>query len=207
MKIVVIGATGGTGKEVVEQGLAAGHDVTAIVRNPATFTVQLKNLEVVQGDVLKTDLRDAFVDKDVVVSALGVHQRAPTVVYSQGVINIINAMMQVGMRRLICISASGLDPGPLWQRLIAKPLLWAMFKDGYRDMARMEAEVRKRSDLDWTIVRPPRLTDKLMTGHYKISIDKHLNSGRQLSRADLAHYILGHISDCKTYRVLVEIAY
>jgi hypothetical protein len=79
-------------------------------------------LEVVQGDVLKTDLRDGFVGKDVVASALGVHERAPTVVYSQGVINIIIALMQVGMRRLICISASGLDPGPLWQRLIVKPL-------------------------------------------------------------------------------------
>lgn len=207
MKIVVIGAAGGTGKQLVEQGLATGHDVTAVVRNPAALTIQHQNLEVVQGDVLKTDLQVALAGKDAVISALGVHNRAPTVVYSQGVTNIINAMRQVGMRRFLCVSASGLDPGPLWQRLIAKPLLWAVFKDGYTDMARMEAEIQKQDNLDWTIVRPPRLSDKSVTGQYKVSIDNHLNSGWQLSRADLAHYILGHLNDCKTYKALVEIAY
>lgn len=208
MKIVVIGATGGTGKQLVEQGIAAGHEMTAVIRNPAaSLTIQHKNLEIIQGDVLKTHLEPMLKGNDVVMSVLGVHSRAPTVVYSQGVTNIINAMVRVGIRRLICVSASGLDPGPLWQRLIAKPLLWALLKEGYTDMTRMEAEIRKHNDLDWTIVRPPRLTDNPVTGQYKVSINKHLSSGWQLSRADLAHYILGHIDDHKTYRAMVEVAY
>src|SRR5262245_24064602 len=125
MKIVVFGAQGGIGTHVVEQALTAGHEVTAIVRRPSAMTLQHKRLEIMQGDVLDAaSFQAAVVGKDAVVSALGVRNRAPTTVYSQGVANIIQAMGAAGVRRLICVSASGLDPGPLWQRVIAKPMLW-----------------------------------------------------------------------------------
>lgn len=115
-------------------------------------------------------------------------------------------MRYAGVQRFMCVSASGLDPGPIWQRLVAKPLLWALFKEGYTDMRRMEAEVRTY-DLEWTIVRPPRLTDDHLSGQYKLAINTHLKSGWKLSRADLAHYLLTHVDDAKTYRAIVEIAH
>jgi putative NADH-flavin reductase len=133
----------------------------------------------------------AIAGKDAVISALGVTSRAPTTVYSEGIANILRAMRASGVRRLICISAGGLDPGPLWQRWIAKPLLWLAFKNGYSDMARMEVEVRE-SGLDWTIIRPPRLTDDAQTGRYQIAINQHLSRGWKINRADLADYIVKH---------------
>jgi hypothetical protein len=115
-------------------------------------------------------------------------------------------MRQAGIRRLIGISASGLDPGPLWQRVIAKPLLWYFFKEGYSDMVRMEDEIRA-SGLEWTIVRPPRLTDGARTGKYISAINKHLTRGSTISRADLADFTLKLLNDPASYGALIEVAH
>lgn len=207
MKIVVFGATGGTGREVVAQALAAGHQVTAVARNPAAVTLQHPLLQVLQGDVLSPEtLAQAIAGKDVVVSAIGVRNRDATKIYSVGLKNILLAMQAAKVRRLICVSASGLDPGPKIQNLIAKPLLWRVFKEGYTDMLQMEVIVRA-SDIDWTIVRPPRLTDETRTGKYHVSVRKQLTHGWKISRADLADYIVKHLNDPATLRAMVEIAY
>jgi putative NADH-flavin reductase len=144
--------------------------------------------------------------QDAVVSALGVTTREPTTLYSQGNANIMRAMQAAGARRIICISASGLDSGPLWQRLIAKPLLWLFLKNMYSDLVRMETVV-KDSGLDWTIIRPPRMTDNPRTGQYHVAVNQHLSPGLKISRADLADYIVKHLDDSATYCGLVEIAY
>src|ERR1041385_4194987 len=159
MKIIVFGANGGIGSKVVEQALAAGYQVTAVVRRPASISIQHPQLKVVQGDVLKPDTIQApMAGQDAVISALGVTVNEPTTVYSQGVANIIRAMQANGVQRLMCISASGLDPGPLYQKIIAKLFLWRAFKHSYTDLVRMEAFVNA-SSVNWTIVPPPRLTD------------------------------------------------
>ncbi|MEP6986962.1 MAG: SDR family oxidoreductase [Chloroflexota bacterium] len=208
MKIIVFGANGGIGSKVVEQALEAGHQVTAVVRRPESITLQHPLLKVVQGNVLKYDtVQSAMVGQDVVISAIGVTVNEPTTVYSGGVANIIKAMQAHNVKRLMCISASGLDPGPLYQKVIAKLFLWRAFKHSYTDLVRMEAEVSANNSLNWTIVRPPRLTDKERTGHYKIAINKHLPNGLMLSRSDTADYMLTHLNDQQTYRGLVEIAY
>lgn len=116
-------------------------------------------------------------------------------------------MRAAGARRLLCVSASGLDPGPWWQQWIAKPILWRVLGNMYADLVRMETAVRAAADLDWTIVRPPRLTDKPRVGVYQIALNRHLSHGSQLSRADVADYMLSHLSDAASYRALVEIAY
>ena len=207
MKIIVFGANGGIGSKVVEQALEEGHQVTAVVRRPASISIQHPQLKVVQGDVLKPDtIQAAMAGQDAVISSLGVTINEPTTVYSQGVANIIRAMQANGVQRLMCISASGLDPGPLYQKIIAKLFLWRAFKHSYTDLVRMEAIVNA-SSVNWTIVRPPRLTDKERTGHYKIAINKHLANGLMLSRADTADYMLKHLNDPQTYHGLVEIAY
>ena len=207
MKIIVFGATGGTGREVVIQVLSAGHQVTAVVRTPSRLTIQHEHLNILQGDILEPQtFCQAMVGQDVVVSAIGVADRAPTKIYSVGLMNILMAMHDANVRRLICVSASGLDPGPLVQKLIAKPLLWTLFKEGYTDMLNMEIIVRA-SPVDWTILRPPRLTDDPRTGKYNVAVKKPLTHGWKISRADLADYIVTHLNDPLIHQAMVEIAY
>ncbi len=207
MKIIVFGANGGIGSKVVQQGLAEGHQMTAVVRRPESITIQHPQLKVVQGDVLKPETIQApMAGQDAVISAIGITKNEPTTVYSGGIANIIRAMQATGVQRLMCISASGLDPGPLYQKIAARLFLWTLFKHSYTDLVRMEAVV-SASSVNWTIVRPPRLTDKERTGHYKIAVNKHLPNGFMLSRADTADYMLKHLTDAVTYRGLVEIAY
>lgn len=207
MKIVVFGATGGIGQQAVEQALADGHEVTAVARRPAAITIQHPRLEVVAGDVLQpATIGQAVAGKDTVLSALGARDRGPTTVYSEGVANIMKAMQSARVRRIICVSASGLEPGPLVQRLFAKPLLWAFLKNMYTDLVQMETLV-KRSSLDWTIIRPPRLTGGPRTGHYQIATNRQLSRIWTISRADVADYMLTHLTDPVSYCGVVEIAY
>ena len=207
MKLVVFGSTGGIGAQVVAQALAGGHVVTAVARHLSAITLRHEHLEVVQGDVLEPgSISGAIAGKDVVISAIGARDRAPTTVYSQGVANMIQAMQFAGVHRLFCISASGLEPGPLWQRLIAKPILWTVLKEMYSDLVRMEAVV-KRSPIDWTILRPPRLTDGPRTGHYQVALNQHLRRCLVISRADVADYILRNLDNAESGCAVVELAY
>jgi putative NADH-flavin reductase len=207
VKIAVFGSTGGTGREVVRQALNAGHSVTAVARTPAALTLQHDRLRVLRGDVLAPEtLPQVVAEQDVVVFSVGAADRSPTKIYSVGVMNVLFAMRAAQVRRLICVSASGLDPGALVQKLIAKPLLWWVFRNGYTDMSHMEIIVRA-SDMDWTILRPPRLTNGELVGKYKVAINEQLSNGWLLSRADLADYIVKHLHDPAIHRAVVELAY
>lgn len=207
MKIVVFGATGGTGREVVIQALAAGHDVTALARNPAALDIQHERLEILQGDVMVAEtVARAVAGRDVVISALGTSNRGATKVYSAGLMNIIGAMQTFKVKRLICVSATGLDPGNMIQKVIAKLILWRIFKGGYTDMLQME-HIVQASDVDWTIVRPPQLTDTPRTGTYQVAVTKQLPNAWKISRADLADYIVKHLTDTAISRKMVEVGY
>jgi putative NADH-flavin reductase len=207
MKLAVFGSTGGIGAQVVEQALAAGHTVTAVARHASAIELRHANLEIVDGDVLEPQtIREAITGKEAVVSAIGVRDRAPTTLYSEGVANIIRIMQSGHAQRLMCVSASGLEPGPFWQRWIAKPILWAVFKEMYSDLVRMETVV-ERSHVNWTILRPPRLTNGPCTGKYQVGLNRHLSPGLIISRSDLAEYIVSHLSDPATYCARVEVAY
>jgi putative NADH-flavin reductase len=126
-------------------------------------------------------------------------------VYSTGIANMVRAMQEACVRRLLSISASALDPGPFLQRVAARLILQRLFGYAYADMARMEAELSK-SHLDWTVIRPPRLTNGPRTGRYHTAGKKHLPGGWAVSRANLADYLVTHLADPTTYRAWVEIA-
>jgi len=209
-EIIVFGATGGTGKFVVEQALKAGFQVTVIVRNPGDFTLSDKNLEIIKGDVLQpTTFENAVKGKDAVISCLGSNRKEPTTVYSQGVSNIAKAMGKAGIRRIICISAGAVIVPPNSSfiiKFVVKNILQRLFKHIYADMLRMEA-ILSKSDLDWTVIRAPRLTNNKRTGKYRIAINEHLSKPSSISRADLADYIVTHLRDEKTFKAKAEVCY
>lgn len=211
MRMVVFGPTGGTGREVVLRALAAGHEVTAFARRPQALAIRHQRLAVVEGDVLQRDaVADALADASMhaVVSALGVHHRGPTTVYSAGTAHIVAAMRTTGIRRLICLSSAGVTPNPafsLIQSFLVDLIVDRLYPRIYADMRQMEALLRA-SDLDWTIVRAPGLTDGRRTGNYVSTVDRHVPRQRSLSRADVADYILTHLRDPETHRASVELA-
>ncbi|MFE4605154.1 NAD(P)-dependent oxidoreductase [Kitasatospora indigofera] len=220
MRLALFGATGGTGARLLAQALAAGHQVTAVVRDPARVAHPAPTgpgsagasdaLTLVPGDVLDPGAwAHALAGQDAVLSCLGsTDRRHPTTVYSQGTRNILGAMRGAGVGRLLCLSSAGLEiaPGtPLPQRLVTRLVVQRLYRHGYADMARMEALV-KESDIAWTVVRPPMLTDGPLRRRYRTAVDGPLADGKPLSRADLADYLLTRVDDRSTWRTVVEIA-
>ena len=212
MKRVVYGATGGTGRCIVEQALASGHDVTAVVRNPEGLPLRHDRLRVIRTDVFQSaEIELQMAGAEAVLSALGPHSyRAQTTVCARAIESILGAMRETGVRRLACISAApvgsvGKEDTRLY-RFVARPLLRAVFKGLYEDLAVMEGEVR-RSGIHWTIFRPPRLTDRPRTGRYRIGRDQNVVGGNSISRADLAEAMLGSLKDPASIRMTIGVAY
>jgi putative NADH-flavin reductase len=208
MKLILFGATGGIGRETVRQALDAGHTVTAAARRPAAITLTHERLTVVRGDVTDSASVTALMPgHDAAISTIGEINHEPTTLFSSGLRNIMAAMTVTGIKRLICISANGLEPGgPPVIRSIIKSLLWRAFREHYIDLVRMEAVI-KASDLNWTILRPPMLINGPHKSTYHIAINKPLPSSWSISRADVADFIVHHLADAATYKAVVELAY
>ncbi|WP_232662151.1 NAD(P)-dependent oxidoreductase [Pseudonocardia sp. TRM90224] len=198
MKIVVLGPTGGTGEQVLRQAVAAGHDVTALARRPEA--VAEPGVDVRKGDVLDpASLQGVFDGADAVLSALGARSgRAPTEIYSRGIRNVRAAMAEVGVRRLVVLSAvpaSRPEEKTFLERWVVHRLLHLLFGGGYDDLRRMEADLRAADDVDWTVIRPPRLLDGPATGTYRSSVDGPLRGAADIRRADLAAAMLDAVED------------
>ncbi|APU12759.1 putative NADH-flavin reductase [Actinoalloteichus sp. GBA129-24] len=210
MKITVLGATGGTGLEVVGQACAAGHDVIAVVRDPAGITLVHPRLTVVRADAMDTAaLRPAVAGRDAVVSTLGSRAgRAPTTVCTDGITAAITAMRAEGVRRLVAVSASGLatEGDDLLTRVLAKPILQRVLRHTFADMTAMEEVMRATPDLDWTIIRPPMLTNGPRSEPYRSAVDRNVPRGYRISRANLADCILRCLSERAPLAASVAIA-
>ena len=207
MKLVVFGATGGTGQHILTQALQAGHSVTAVARDPSQLAITHDQLHTVPGDVLDPATLLGCTDgADAVLSALGVGtSRSPTSVYSAGITNILHPMRQAAVRRILVISALPVTPRTevgLVQRWVAYPILYQLFGDGYADMARME-QLLHDSDTDWTIIRPPRLTNAPATGHYRTAVNEQLRRAGKISRAELAGAMLDLMQNPDAVRATV----
>ncbi|MGZ3600042.1 MAG: NAD(P)-dependent oxidoreductase [Ktedonobacterales bacterium] len=211
MKLTVFGATGGTGAYVVRMALEAGHLVTAVARNPERVDIRHENLRVLRGDVLDfASVDQAVSGQDAVISCIGsTRGQKPVTTYSAGTDNILRAMQAHGVKRFLCISANPLVVGNgdlLLDRIVLKPIVRQIFKESYADLRRMEAEVR-RSGLNWTIMRPPRLLNRPPTGRYRVAYDRNLPSGRSIARGDLAGALLRMLNDSKAIHAAVTVAY
>jgi putative NADH-flavin reductase len=211
MKVVVFGATGRTGRLLVEGALDCGHEVTAFARAPDKLGALRARVRVVQGDVLDGGLvSDAVDGQDAALVALGVamKKRDPAV-NAQGTLNVIRSMQRYGVRRLVVLSAGGTQQGPdpnlpwVFERVV-KPLF---LKRAYADLRRMETSVRQ-SELDWTIVRAAGgLTDGPARGHYRAEPGYSLPGGRRIARADVAAFMLDELERRDNVAHALAIAY
>ncbi len=210
-RIAVVGATGRTGAQVVEQGLARGHHVTALARRPEAVSQRHKNLLTARADVLDGRLAEALSGSEAVVSALGTGMsRAPTVIYSQGITNLLGAMAANAISKLAVVSAAPAGPRaeqPFLERRVAMPVLERLFGATYDDMRRMETLLRS-SAVDWVALRPPRLAGKAATGRYRLGLDatRPLSRARSLTYADLATALLDSVSRPDLYGRAVFVA-
>ncbi|GII33338.1 NAD(P)-dependent oxidoreductase [Planotetraspora mira] len=211
MRIIVFGATRGTGRHFVRLALAEGHDVVAVARKPEAVTERHPNLSVRQGDVLAPETLDVK-GADAVVFLAGPSEAGPTRLYSQGGRNVMDAMagQQDGhaARRLVVVTnALGDDPSaaPL-QRLLTRMARATALRHVHRDARLLEREILSR-DLDWTVIQPPRLTDKPATGVYRTALNDCVRGGLTISREDLAHYVLTAVTSPETIRATVGIAH
>ena len=221
MKLTIIAATGGIGRQLLEQATSAGYDVTAVARNPQNLSPA--PARAVAADLASADpaaLQPAVAGADAVLSALGPRTKADAGVAAMGTTVITQAMQAAGVRRVIVVSAAPIgtvpspgrphpprhDPGDGFiLRYLADPIVKRALRDHYADLARME-DVLRASDLDWTIVRPPRLTSKPVTARYRTAYGQNLRRGLFVSRADVAHYMLSILDQPGTFRQTIGIA-
>ena len=195
MQIAVFGATGGTGQQVVQQALAAGHSVSALVRDPSRLAAQDERLTVVEGDVLDRAKVDETVSgADAVIVSLGNTSNNPDYIVSRGTEVIVDSMTAAGKpMRLIVVSSLGVGESRDQVPFAFKMLMNTVLKKAMDDKERQEALV-KASGFDWIIVRPGGLTNGPATGSYKAGVDVKLTAG-QVSRADVAAFVLLQLDD------------
>jgi putative NADH-flavin reductase len=210
MRLVVFGATGPTGRQIVGQATAAGHHVVAVARRPEVMDVRHSLLKVARGDVMDPEsVAAAVMDAEAVLSALGAaNLKQPTKLYSQGTATIVSAMAAAGVARFIGVTAVPVAPASeksALDRYFVHPLLWRFFGGGYADMQAMERAVA-HSGCDWTIFRPPRLTNGVLTGRYRTAVGKPLPRCWTLRRADLAAVMLASLGDASLISKAVAIA-
>ncbi|RNL82188.1 NAD(P)-dependent oxidoreductase [Halostreptopolyspora alba] len=220
MRITIVAATGGIGRHLLDQAVAAGHDVTAAVRDPGRLTHEVRGVAVDLADPDPEALRSAVADSDAVLSGLGPRSGSEAGIVSRGTRAIVRAMRDTDVARLVVVSAAPVgtvpspgrpnpparDPGDgVIMRHVLAPVLKTVLRRHYTDLATME-DILRDSELEWTSARPPRLTDKPLTGTYRTAYERNIPGGHSVPRADVAHFMLGAIDRPETVRRAVGVA-
>ena len=197
MKLFILGATGGTGRHLIQQALSRGHQITALVRSPQKITRRDPKLTILTGNPLNaSELRAALHGHEAVISALGPHSPARTTAATDCARTMVSAMRDAEVQRLIIVSGALLFSSVgLLTPLFA--LVRIVFSNVARDHGAAEQLVIG-SRLQWTIARPPYLSDGPLTGGYRIREGGHPPLGLNISRADLAHFLLD-VAEKNTY--------
>lgn len=196
MKILVIGATRGIGKELLMQALDCGHRVTVLARNPEKITLCHHQLNVIKGDILDgATVNSAVRGQDAVCVTIGVPITfKPVTVFSEGILQVIKAMQEHQVERLICVTGIGAGDskghGGFLYDAIFKPLL---LRPIYADKDLQEKYIQE-SELNWVIVRPAGLTNGPRTGEYRSLTDLTGIVARRISRKDVADFIVTELA-------------
>jgi len=203
MKITIFGVTGETGRQLVEQALAAGYEVVAYIRNPSKLNINHEHLKVIQGELADEPLIESAVSgADAVISALGPRGGSKNKPITQGMQNIIAAMKKQGVRRLIITSTlSAKDPNdlPEFKTKALVNLVKFTMHDAYEDIV-SAAETVRNSDLDWTIVRLTMLNNDPKSGKAKAGYVGNGKVGTWISRADVADFMLKQVEHTEYLR-------
>ncbi|MFQ5550485.1 MAG: NAD(P)-dependent oxidoreductase [Gemmatimonadales bacterium] len=195
MKLLIFGATGSVGRQLVEQALAQGHTVTAFTRDPAKLQINHANLRVAQGDVMDfASVERAVQGQDEVLCSIGAGRKGT--IRSEGTRNIIRAMENVGVRRFVCQSTLGAGDSRGNLSFFWKYIMFGfLLRQAYADHVSQENYV-KQSHLDWTIVRPAAFTDGDRTGQYRHGFSATDKTTRlKIARADVADFMLKQLTD------------
>lgn len=209
MKIIVFGATGTVGRLVVERALCDGHSVTAFARNTDKLKIDNSKLSLVSGDAMnQTDVSSAIVGHDAVIITLGSGMKRKSLIRSQGTEMIIQAMLQHGVKRLICQSTLGVHESWnnlnfFWKRIMFGFLLRPVFLDH-----ELQETLVRNSGLDWTLVRPSAFTDEPARGAFKIGFDASEKSlSLKIPRADVAEFLKRQLLDDSYLHRAVGLSY
>jgi uncharacterized protein YbjT (DUF2867 family) len=207
MQIAILGGTGGIGGQVLSWALEAGHPVRALARSPQALAAA-PGLTVIRGDARDADAVAEVIDgAGAVVSALGPRGAKAPGLLAGAAANTVAAMQKTGARRLVCVSAAGAyiagDPHMNW---LVKAILPRVLAKQFADTRQME-DVIRAADLDWTLVRATRLTNRPGTGRYRVSPDYPPTGGWKISRADVAHFIAAVLADDGWVRAAPALAY
>jgi putative NADH-flavin reductase len=200
MNLVVFGASGGTGQEIIKQALEQGHEVTAFVRDPKKLQIKDSRLHIIEGDALKDQptIAVAIAAKDAIICALGVANSLRSAgLIAGGLAAIVPAAKKHGVRRLILISAFGVGESSRNAPLVPRLMYRLLLGDIYRDKKAGE-DIVKVSGLDWTILHPVMLTTGPKTGTCRSGERLSLKGIPKISRADVAHFALTQLAD-KTF--------
>lgn len=208
-KIALFGASGKTGQEFLKLALAKGYPVKALVRDPGKITQTHPNLEIIQGDVLHpAEVASTVSGTDVVVSLFGHVKGSPEWLQTNGTRNIVEAMQQANVRKMVSLSGGGLpyaaDKPKLPDKIIRtmmKLLVPKVLNDAIE-----HAQVLQQSNLDWIIVRAPRLTTTPAKNNYRVGW-VGVNASTQIGRADLADFILKQVEDETFIRKMPFVSY
>ncbi len=210
VKVLVLGATGATGSLVVQEALRRGHGVRALARDPRNVALG-NGVCVVCGDVLDAGaVADATKQQDAVIWAISARRsdrRSSRLnLCTEGTRNVLAAMSASGVRRLVAITSWGLGDGrdrlPLFVRRVVLPLALG---PELADKEEQEALIRQ-SDLDWTIVRPSRLTNRSATGSFRVAPRLAYRSTASIPRRDLARFLLDQLTDRSFLHSTVEVS-
>ncbi|MGB3777046.1 MAG: SDR family oxidoreductase [Tunicatimonas sp.] len=207
--IALFGGSGRTGQPFLTQALAKGYAVKALVRSPEKITTQHEHLTLVKGDVLNyDDVRNTVADTDVVVSVFGHVKGSPEWLQTNGTKNIVQAMKEVKVNRIISLSGGGLPfekDEPKFAdkaiRFIMKVAVPKVLNDAIE-----HAKVLRNSGLEWTIVRGPRLTDDPKKGDYRVGW-VGVNASSKVGRADLADFIVRLVEDTQYDQQMPFVSY
>ena len=205
MKVLVVGAGGKTGRAVVEQAVAAGHEVTAFVHHADGYDVA--GVRVAQGDAADSVSVDAAVQgQDVVLDTIG--GKTPnedTTLESSAASTIVAAMQRHSVRRLVVTSTLGVGDSKANAPTDVQQLLTTFLRGAVKDKAAMESAV-EASGLDWVILRPAILTDDPATGNVRIYTPESGDKAHKLTRADLASFIIAQLTSDEHLHQAVTIA-
>lgn len=221
MKLTIVAATGGIGRHLVEQAVAAEHEVTAVARRPRDLPAGVRAVAV---DFARPDMQalaSAVRGADAVLSALGPRDpRADAGITSRGTSAIVAAMQAEHVRRIIIVSAAPVgpvvvpgqpippkhDPGDgFFMRHLGNRFARVLFGRHYADLAVTE-QILRDSGLEWTVSRPPKLTDKPLTGRYQTALNRNIRGGFSVPRADVAHHMLSMVKQPETIKQTIGIA-